>query len=152
MLTDEEKKHNRDERQKKVKKQQRLAKRIAILLIIIMPLTLIFGRFLWGPIGVNILYSAGERYATIIKLSNKGLIWRTWECEAVLSTKAGFSATYVWSFSIDDNDSNRDHLVESSRHAFETGRPVKIRYVQMAGSVPWRSKTAYFIKEIRFSD
>ncbi|MEI6660243.1 MAG: hypothetical protein WCK91_02365 [bacterium] len=84
-----------------------------------------------------------------MELSEKGLIWKTWEAEGVL-TQGNFSVTYIWSFSVDNQDPNKEKLVNDIKTAFENGQTVKIHYDQRAGSVPWRSGTTYFAKEIRF--
>lgn len=144
-LTEEQKQINREEYRKKTKSR---AKKTWIIIGIIFFL-LIFSRSIWGLIGVHIPYSDGERSINVIKVSEKGLIWKTWEGEGVLSQK-GFSVTYVWSFSIDYNDPNKEQLLQKLQAAFETGQTVKVKYKQMAGTVPWRGKTSYFIKEIRF--
>lgn len=144
-LTEEQKQINREKYRKKIKSR---TKKTWIIIGIILFL-LIFGHSIWGLIGVYIPYSDGERSINVIKVSEKGLIWKTWEAEGVLSQK-GFSVTYVWSFSIDNNDPNKEELLQKLQRAFETGQTVKVKYKQMAGTVPWRGKTSYFIKEIRF--
>lgn len=106
-----------------------------------------FGSFLWGLIGVNIDYSHGERSVKIIKLSEKGFIWKTWEAEGVL-TQGNFGVTYVWDFSVDNWDPNKQKLITELQTAFDTGQTVKVVYDQKGGSVPWRSETPYFVKDI----
>lgn len=145
MLTEEEKQHNREEYRKRMKKR---VKKVWIILGILFFL-LIFGRSIWGIIGVNIHYSDGERTVKIIKLAERGLIWKTWEIEGVLAQE-GFAVTYVWSFSVDNWDPDKAQLINYIRTAFENGQTVKVKYDQRAGSVPWRSETTYFVKEVRF--
>lgn len=145
MTTEEEKKRNQEEYRKKMRSS---AKKTWIVLGIIL-LLVIFGRSIWGIVGVNIPYGDGERTVKVIKLSKKGLIWKTWEVEGVL-TQGNFAVTYVWSFSVDNWDSGKDKLVNDIRAAFENGQTVKVKYEQRAGSVPWRSGTTYFVKEVRF--
>jgi hypothetical protein len=142
---EQEKQRNREEYRKKMKKR---AKKAWTVLGIIFFL-LIFWGSIWGVIGVNIHYSDGERTVKIIKLSEKGFIWKTWEGEGVLAQE-GFAVTYIWSFSVDNWDPNKQQLINDIKTAFETGQTVKIKYDQRAGSVPWRSETAYFVKEVRF--
>ncbi len=151
MPSEEQKKKQKEEyRKKKRKRDVRAAIIVGAVLLL-----LIFGRFIlpfvWGPIGVNIDYSRGERTAMIIKISEKGLIWKTLEAEAVLSQK-GFAVTYIWPFSIDNADPNKGVLLEKLSRAFESGEVIKIDYVEKAGYVPWRSKTRYLVTDIRFSE
>ena len=145
MVTEEEKQHNREEYRKKMKSK---AKKTWIVFSVILFLA-IFGRSIWGIVGVNIPYGDGERMVKIIKLSEKGLIWKTWEIEGVL-TQGNFYVTYVWSFSVDNQDPNKEKLVNDIKTAFENGQTVKVSYAQRAGNVPWRSGTTYFAKEISF--
>ncbi len=151
VLNEEQKQKNREDYQKKVKGRNKKA--WIILVIVFLGILVIFpvGKFIWGLVGIHIPYSDGERSISVIKIAEKGLIWRTIEAEGVLSQK-GFSVTYVWSFSIDNNDPNKEDLLKKLQTAFETGQTVKVRYEQMAGTVPWRGKTSYFIKEIRFDN
>jgi len=144
MTTEEQKEIKKQANRERMKKN---AKKIKISILIIL-LLIPFGKSIQGVVGVNLRYSEGERIVKIIRLSNKGLIWKTWEAEGVL-TQGNFAVTYVWEFSIDNQDPNRDILLEKLSNAFENGLTVKINYDQRAGNVPWRSKTPYFVREIR---
>src|SRR3989344_796001 len=105
----------------------------------------IFGWFIWGIIGVNIDYGHGERVGRIVKISEKGLIWKSWEVELVIAQQSGFMTTYVWKFSVDRKDLNKENLVQELHEAFYSSRLVRIGYEQKAGHVPWRGSTSYFI-------
>src|SRR3989338_6469908 len=142
-LNEEEKQKNRQEYQRKVKIKNLKAWIIIVGIFLGFFILLPVGKLLWGVIGIHLNYSEGERSVNIIKIAEKGLIWKTWEGEGVLGQQ-GFSVTYVWSFSIDSNDPEKEELLQKLRTAFETGQTVKIRYIQMAGTVPWRGKTPYF--------
>ncbi len=109
------------------------------------------GKMVWGVVGVHIPYSEGERSVNVIKVSEKGWIWKTWEIETVLSQQ-GFSVTYVWEASIDNQDPNKEKILQDINAAFETGQTVKVRYEQKGGSVPWRSGTPCWIKEVIFPE
>ena len=119
---------------------------IGVFLIFVVGIPLL--QMLWGTIGVHIDYSEGERVGTIVKFSEKGLIWKTWEGDMVV--RSGYiSYGDFWQFSIDNSDPNKEKLVEAIWDAFKTGQTVQVRYGQKAGAVPWRGKTSYFIKEVR---
>ncbi|MDD5178122.1 MAG: hypothetical protein PHT54_02475 [Candidatus Nanoarchaeia archaeon] len=147
-LREREKQKNREEYQKKVKIKNKKTWITFIIIFLVIILIFPVGKFIGGLVGVHISYSDGERSINVIKIAEKGLIWRTVEAEGVLSQN-GFSVTYVWDFSIDNNDPNKEELLKELQRAFETGQTVKVKYEQMAGTVPWRGKTTYFIKEIR---
>ena len=144
MLTEEEKARRKEESQKKAWKQ--LTK--VYLVIGVIFFLLFFARTIWGPIGVNIPYSKGERKVQIVKIALKGLFWKTWEIQGIMAPGHGIAITYIWDFSIDNMDPQRDELLRKMNNAYANGSTVNIKYEQKAGSVPWRSKTTYFAKEI----
>lgn len=145
MLSEKEKKHNREAYREKKKKMTR--KTLVILGVII--ILLIFGERLWGLIGVNISYSGGVRSVRILKISERGFIWKTWEIEGILA-QGNSSTPYRWEFSIDNWDPNKEQILNDIKNAFSTGKMVQVHYNQRAGSVPWRSGTTYFVKQVRF--
>lgn len=107
---------------------------------------LLFGKYLWGPIGFNFTYSEGYRVGQVVKVSNKGLIWKTWEASMGITQ----SGAYVgeWQFSVDSKDSREEELVQALLDAYNNGGLVRVRYMQRAGILPWRGKTTYFMQEI----
>lgn len=145
MLSEKEKKRNREVYQEKKKKMTK--KTLAILGVIFF--LLIFGERLWGLIGVNIFFSGGVRSVRIIKISEQGFIWKTWEIEGILA-QGNSSTPYRWEFSIDNWDPNKEQILKDIKTAFSTGEMVQVHYNQRGGSVPWRSDTSYFAKQVRF--
>ncbi|OGK21260.1 hypothetical protein A3C23_01980 [Candidatus Roizmanbacteria bacterium RIFCSPHIGHO2_02_FULL_37_13b] len=134
MLSDVEKQHNRES----YRKRMALRDKKLIIFLLALPLLIFSGRFMWGVIGVNIPYSEGERTVKIIKVAKTGVFWKTWEAEGVL-TQDNFAVTYLWKFSVDNNEVDKEKLINEIKTAFENGQTVKIRYDQRVGSVPWRS-------------
>jgi hypothetical protein len=86
-------------------------------------------------------YSEGERTGTITKLSNKGLVWKSWEGEMVLGgmragTDGNGNATLganVWAFTVLDY-----RLVKPISEAQQAGKPVTVHYVQWLMNGPSR--------------
>jgi len=144
MLSEEEKAKKRE----KYKAKQSKWNKIFWIGFILFWFLIFFGWFLWGIIGVNIDYSSGERVGRIIKFSEKGLIWKTWEMEMVMAQDGGFMTTYVWEFSVDRYDVNQANLTQELYDAFYYGSLVRVKYEQKAGHVPWRGDTSYFVKEV----
>lgn len=101
---------------------------------------------LWNFVGYNFEYSQGERVGQVVKLSEKGLFWKTWE-GAMGLTQSGAYVEY-WNFSVDARDPNKDELVKDLNEALFSGDLVKVNYEQRYGSVPWRSETPYWIKSV----
>ncbi len=84
-------------------------------------------------------YSEGFRAGKLIKLSKKGIIFKTWEGELSL----GIGQDQRWAFSIEDKDKDvREKLIELQ------GKEVKIKYIERFYTFPWMGDTKYFAKEV----
>ena len=127
------------------KKMHRFLKGIIYLIGLFIAITLF--RIIYGIIGIHIIYSEGERAGMIVKLSQKGLIWKTWEGEATVY-QGGVATTYIWVFSIDNNDPNKQELLNKVQSAFQSGQPVKLIYQQTIATPPWRGTSTYFVKDL----
>lgn len=75
-------------------------------------------------------YSNGERVGVVTKLSNKGLLWKSWEGSLNqggtknVPTKYGDNVVpNAEPFSVTD-----ENVVEALKHAADTGRRVKVTY------------------------
>lgn len=113
-------------------------------------LLLAIGPVLWGLLGYNFVYGEGDRVGQVVKLSNKGFIWKTWE-GAMGITQSGAYVDY-WEFSVDETHPTKEKVLEDLRKAYNTGEIVKIHYIQRYGTVPWHGKTDYFIDYVVFLD
>lgn len=125
----------------------RFFKGISFLIILFVVITLL--RLIYSIIGFQFIYSEGERAGLIIKLSEKGLIWKTWEGEAALY-QGGIATTYIWTFTIDNADPHKQEILNKVQMAFQTGRPVKLLYRETLGTPPWRGSSTYFVKDVVF--
>jgi len=101
----------------------------------------------------NFNYSSGERIGVINKCSEKGIIWKTWECEMVLEgmtqNNSGIGAN-LWEFSIDNTMSSvqKDKLIIDCMTALRENMKVKVEYSQVLLGFPWRGGTSYYINSI----
>ena len=111
----------------------------------------------WGAcnaVGNNVEYSHGERTGMINKVSEKGLVWETYEGQLALEgivSGDGSSGANVWDFSIDrqaEHGENTAELVEKLRGYMRTGQKVRIEYIEQLSTWPWRSDTDYLIQNI----
>jgi hypothetical protein len=84
----------------------------------------------------NMTYSEGIRSGELIKFSNKGILFKTYEGEI----SEGIAGSRIFSFSVLDRDKN---VIEDLKK-FE-GRYVKVTYVERYKSFPWWGDTNYFI-------
>lgn len=106
------------------------------------------GRYLFGMVAFDNVFSEGDRVGQVVKISRKGLIWKTWEVTMGVTQ----SGSYIdsWNFSVDEEAPNRDELVDSLHKAYSSGAKVKVHYIQKLGVLPWRGETDYFIQNLEF--
>jgi hypothetical protein len=95
-------------------------------------------------------YSEGTRAGQLIKISNKGVVFKTNEGELnmgglrVGSTNDGLEGN-LWQFSVLDEDI-LDRLEASE------GKRVKLSYKERYKSMPWQGDTNYFIVAVEVID
>jgi hypothetical protein len=100
--------------------------------------------------------SEGERTGMVNKVSTKGYFWKTWEgqmaLEGIVSGSTSMGAN-IWDFSIDQQSrhgENKEELIKKLQDAINSGEKVKIRYLEMAKTWPWRSGTDHLIQGIDY--
>jgi len=90
-------------------------------------------------------YSEGYRAGLLQKFSNKGLIFKTYEGELILSSVSSTSnvaiASEKFQFSV---------LKKDISPMFDTlqGRNVIVHYYEKKGTVPWRGDSRYIVDSI----
>ncbi|MFH1065391.1 MAG: hypothetical protein V1734_02695 [Nanoarchaeota archaeon] len=111
----------------------------------------------WGAcnaVGNSVEYSHGERTGMINKVSEKGLIWETYEGQMALEgivSGNGSSGANVWDFSLDrqaKHGENTGELVQKLRDYMRAGQKVKVEYIEQLSTWPWRSETDYLIQSV----
>lgn len=117
----------------------------AILFVFIF-IAIFVGQYLLGFIMFDKIYSEGDRYGQIVKLSQKGYLWKTWEAEMLVTQN--YAPAGHWEFSIDAQDPASDQFVNDIKKTQEDGGIVKVHYIQRYGTLPWRGETTYFIQSI----
>ena len=124
-----------------VSKAKKILKRILVLVIVIGLLVVSF--FYFG------VYSRGERVGTLMKLSEKGLVFKTLEgqlnIEAFGAVRSQNFVSQTFEFSV---EGKRQDVINSLREAMSQGRRVNIKYVERYWNVPWRGDTKYFVREV----
>jgi hypothetical protein len=115
-----------------------------ILILILLPFT--FHPAL-GLVAYPYTVSEGARVGQVVKVSKRGLVWKTWEGSLGVTQ----SGAYVekWNFSVDPSGENADELVRQLQEAAETGRIVKINYKQHLGIRSWDGKTSFSVESIQ---
>lgn len=85
-------------------------------------------------------YSEGVRSGELIKISSKGVLFKTWEGEI----SQGISGAQIFKFSVLDKD---EKIIEQLK-GFQ-GKYVKVTYVERYRTFPWWGDTNYFITEVQ---
>ena len=127
---------------------QRTKKRIVrYSLITLAVVGLIMSYFILTP------YSEGMRAGTLVKLSKKGYLFKTWEGELsqtmfVGEQSAASSTSKLWEFSVNGNN---EALVNQLNEALLSGRRIKLNYEEKYIVFSWQGDTKYFITSAEVS-
>lgn len=84
-------------------------------------------------------FSEGYRAGELIKISNKGVIFKTWEGEI----SQGVSESQRFVFSIEDK---QIEVIEKLKNM--QGKEVNLTYIERFGTFPWLGDTKYFITKV----
>lgn len=114
--------------------------RVAAAAIVLYGLYILFGYYF--------TYSSGYRAGKIIKFSNKGYVFKTWEGQIYLGTitpdDAGISSKY-WDFSVDRGNAEIQRQIET---AMSHKQEVRLHYREKLVQFSWRGETRYFVDSI----
>ena len=94
---------------------------------------------LWFAFIYFVPYSEGTRSGELIKISNKGVVFKTWEGEI----SQGISGAQIFKFSIEDIE--KDVIKNLQKHQ---GNYVKVYYKERYKTFFWLGDTKYFITKV----
>ncbi len=89
-------------------------------------------------------YSDGYRAGTIVKMSHKGWLFKTYEGQLQTGSVQSGAAT-VWEFSV--APSNKEVLAQIET-AVDKGHRVKLYYAEKIVRLPWRGDTRHFVYKV----
>ncbi len=127
---------------------QRIKKRtLRYTIILVALIALVMSYFVFTP------YSEGMRAGTLVKLSKKGYLFKTWEGELsqtmfVGDQSAAASTSKLWEFSVSGNN---EALVNKLNEALLSGRRIKLNYEEKYLVFSWQGDTKYFITSAEVS-
>ncbi|MCR9154287.1 MAG: 6-phosphogluconate dehydrogenase [Croceimicrobium sp.] len=97
-------------------------------------------------------YSEGVRAGTVIKLSRKGVVFKTWEGQLNIQSfgavNSSNSLSETFSFSI---ESDQEKIINDLQEVSLSGERVNLHYIERYRALPWRGNTRYFITKIERS-
>lgn len=86
-----------------------------------------------------VTYSEGYRAGELIKISKRGLLFKTWEGRL----SQGVSEEQQFNFSVQKSDAD---VLEKLKD-FQ-GKKVKVTYIERFGTFFWLGDTKYYVKEV----
>lgn len=121
-----------------VRKTKKIFRWIFALLVILLVVFIVMKYFY--------TYSEGYRAGLLQKFSNKGVIFKTYEGELILSSVASTREIALASEKFLFTMVNKD-LVRQ----FDTlqGQNVIVHYIQKGGAVPWRGDSKYLVDSVK---
>jgi len=108
-----------------------------IVISIILVLTLVIAAYY--AFVYYVPYSEGYRAGELIKFSNKGILFKTWEGEL----SQGVSEAQRFEFSVEDKQLE---VIEDLKDY--QGKMVKLTYKERFATFPWMGDTKYFVIKV----
>lgn len=126
----------------KIKKRtMRFFKRLLIIMIVIGIAVMTFGYF-----GV---YDEGVRAGIVLRLSKKGIIFKTYEGQLNLQTFGALKGTSPIAESFDFSvESDDKEVIRELEAVALSGERVNLHYVKRYWVFPWRGDTKYFVTKV----
>ena len=112
-----------------------MKKILALILAIIFLISLVYYAFIYF-----VPYSEGVRSGELIKISNKGIVFKTWEGEI----SQGISGAQIFKFSVERDEEKSIEKLQKLQ-----GRYVKVTYIERYNSFFWLGDTKYFITDVK---
>lgn len=117
---------------------------VKITLIALLIIGLSIASFLyWG------VYDEGIRAGTMLRISKKGMIFKTYEGQLNLQTfgalKGANPIMEAFDFSV---ESGEEQVIRDLQEAALSGERVNLHYIKRYTAFPWRGETKYFIVNV----
>lgn len=95
-------------------------------------------------------YSRGEKVGTVIEFAQSGLIWDSWDGRLNLTQTGMNTAGEPFMFSLDNDRTDQDSLVQLLYQAQIEGWKIKVKYHRVMGK-NWfenRGRSDYFVDDV----
>ncbi len=127
--------------QRVAKTTKKIVKRIIILTVVIGAIVLAF--LYWG------VYERGVMAGKVLRLSQKGVIFKTYEGKLNLETFGALKDTSPIAESFDFSvDGSNQALVKELEQVALSGERVNLEYVKRYAAFSWRGDTKYFVEKV----
>jgi len=84
-------------------------------------------------------YSEGYRAGQLVKISHKGVVFKTWEGEV----SQGVSEAQIFHFSVEDNQKEVIKALQDLQ-----GKQVRLTYKERFKTFPWLGDTKYYVTKV----
>ena len=111
-----------------------MKKAIGIIVSILVAIIVIYFLFVY-----YVTYSQGYRSGQLVKISHKGVMFKTWEGEI----SQGVSEAQIFKFSVQSSESD---VIEQLKKL--QGQHVRLTYKERFATFPWLGDTKYFVTEV----
>ncbi|MCB0473378.1 MAG: 6-phosphogluconate dehydrogenase [Flavobacteriaceae bacterium] len=111
-----------------------MKKVIGIIVSILVAIIIVYFLFIY-----YVPYSQGYRSGQLVKISHKGVLFKTWEGEI----SQGVSQSQIFQFSV---QSSEKEVIDQLKDL--QGQYVKLTYEERFATFPWLGDTKYFITEV----
>lgn len=116
--------------------------KIIVISAVVLALAFLFLSY-WG------VYDEGVRAGTVLRISKKGMIFKTYEGQLNVQTfgaiKGANPIMEAFDFSVLATD---DQVVKDLQEVSLSGERVNLHYVARYAAFPWRGDTRYFITRV----
>lgn len=123
------------------RKFRRIFRTTLIFLIIL--LMAIFAFLYWGT------YDQGVRAGTVVRVSKKGMIFKTYEGQLNLQSFGALKGVTPFAETFDFSvEKKRDNVIRELEAVSLSGERVNLHYTKRYAKFPWRGDTKYFITNV----
>ena len=115
-----------------------MKKTLSIIFLVVILIPIIYFAFIY-----YVPFSEGYRAGELVKISHKGVMFKTWEGEI----SQGVAEAQIFVFSVEDDEKEViDNLKKMQ------GTQVKLTYKERYATFPWLGDTKYFITKVESTD
>jgi hypothetical protein len=126
----------------KVKTTTKKVVKIVVIVLVLAGIT-VFSFYYWG------VYDEGVRAGNVLRISKKGIIFKTYEGQLNLQTfgalKGASPIMESFDFSVEDNN---EQVINDLQAVALSGERVNLHYIKRYKTFPWRGDTKYFITRV----
>jgi len=124
-----------------VKKKRHLFRNVLILILI-----LVVGIFTFLYFGI---YDEGVRAGNVVRVSKKGIIFKTYEGQLNLQSFGALKGTTPFAETFDFSvANNKPEVIRELEAVALSGERVNLHYIKRYNIFPWRGETKYFITSV----